>query len=261
MNYENHLYMVLYPSNFLISSQLSPEKLGQHYLTGSKQNYDSGLVFAEIDINYRNNFLDIEWGLEQLIPHEDGSPKATKFIAAYRVLEHIELSSIKKLYLSSASGSVMSIDSVPFPQPESASKFKIFAGIAPLRMMSISTLSFKDYGNHMIQERKHKGAPKLFYAQLEFDSRQFTIDFDNNPLMLSPIPGIHPAILRAKIDEIIKNPEKTTKGLKIETNIHRYPPQLFRHGFMFFTTDESLYFPMPSRDVIEDNFYSYFRTM
>jgi hypothetical protein len=108
----------------------------------------------------------------------------------------------------------MSIDSVPFPQPESASKFKIFAGIAPLRMMSISTLSFKDYGNHMIQERKHKGAPKLFYAQLEFDSRQFTIDFDNNPLMLSPIPGIHPAILRAKIDEIIKNPEKTTKTLK-----------------------------------------------
>jgi len=100
MNYENHLYMILYPSNFLISSQLTPEELGQHYLTGSKQNYDSGLIFAEIDNTYRHDYLDIDWGFEQLVPHDDGSPKATKFISSYRVLEHIELNSIKRLYLS-----------------------------------------------------------------------------------------------------------------------------------------------------------------
>ena len=261
MNYEKHLYMVLYPSNFLISSQLTPEELGQHYLTGSKQNYDSGLIFAEIDNTYRNDYLDIDWGFEQLVPHIDGSPKATKFISAYRVLEHIDLGSIKKLYLSSASGHVMGIDPAPFKQPENSSRFKIFAGITPLRMMSVSTLSFEDYGRHMIKERKHKGAPTLFYAQLEFDSRQFRIDYDNNPLMPSPIPGIHPAILRAKIDEIKEMPEKTTKGLKIETNVHRFPPQLFRHGFMFFSTEGSLYFPMPSRDEIEEKFFKYFRTM
>ncbi len=261
MEFEQHLYMVLYPSTFLISSQLTPEELGQHYLTGSKQNYDSGLIFAEIDNSYRNDYLDIDWGLEQLVPHKDGSPKATKFISAYRVLEHIKLDSIKRLYLSSASGYVMGIDSAPFVQPEDSTRFKIYAGITPLRMMSVSTLSFEEYGRHMISDQKHKGAPSLFYAQLEFNSKQFRIDYDKNPLMPSPIPGIHPAILRSKIDEIKDKPVKTTKGLKIETNIHRFPPQLFRHGFTFFSSVNSLYFPMPSRDVIEEKFYKYFRTL
>ncbi|MBB6482174.1 hypothetical protein [Spirochaeta isovalerica] len=261
MNYDKHLYMVLYPSNFLIASQLSPEELGKHYLTGSKQNYDSGMIFAEIDNSYRHDYLDIEWGLDQLVPHDDGTPKATKFIAAYRVLEHIDLDSIKKLYLSSAAGHILPIESEEFVKPEKTSRFKIFAGITPLRMMSVSTLDFEEYGQHMINERKHKGAPVLFYAQLEFNSRQFRIEYDENPLIPSPIPGIHPAILRSKIDEIKAKPEKTTKGLKIEANVHRFPPQLFRHGFMFFSAEKSLYFPMPSRDEIEDNFFNYFRSM
>lgn len=261
MDYKNHLYQVLYPSNFLIASQLSPEELGKHYLTGSRQNYDSGLIFAEVDSSYRHEYLDIDWGLSQLIPHRDGSAKATKFISAYRVLEHIDLKAIQKLYISSASGYVMGLDSSPFLQPELKSRFRIFAGITPLRMMSVSTLSFQEYGCHMMNEKKHKGAPVLFYAQLEFDSRQFRIDYDENPLMPSPIPGIHPSLLKAKIDEIKRMPEKTTKGLKIEANVHRFPPQLFRHGFMFFSETGSLYFPMPDRDEIEEKFYKYYKSL
>jgi len=261
MEYTNHLYMMLYPSNFLISSQLSPEQLGKHYLTGSKQNYNGRLIFAEIDNNYRNDFLDIEWGLEQLIPHKDGSPKATKFISSYRVLEHIEFKYIKKLYLSSASGYVMGIDSKPFVNPENGSKYKIFACLPPLSMMSVSTLNFEAFGQHIVTDNKHKGAPKVFYTQLEFDSKEFKHEFDNNPLMPTPVPGIHPGVLNYKIDAIKRNPKKATKGLKLNTNLQEFPPQLFRHGFMFVSSSYNLYFPMPDRKEIEEKHYQYYRTM
>ena len=253
--------MMLYPSNFLIGSQLTPEELGKHYLTGSKQYFNGMLIFAEIDADFRHPYFDIDRGLEQVVLHEDGTPKATKFISSYRVLENINFSSIKKLYISSAAGEVMGIESQPYKKPANDSRFKIYAGISPLRVLSVSTLDLECYGKNITTNNRHKGAPQFFFTQLEFDSRKFRIRFDENPFMPTPIPGIHPSILRARIDSLKENPEKTTKGLQIDPWLRDYPLTLLRHGFMFYSESQSFYFPLPEVDEIEERFYRFYRSM
>jgi hypothetical protein len=58
-----------------------PKAVAEHYKFGSTKHFGGKIVFAEIDINYRNAYFDIETILKQVVPHEeDGRPKATKFI-------------------------------------------------------------------------------------------------------------------------------------------------------------------------------------
>ncbi|MBN2618816.1 MAG: hypothetical protein JXR64_10955 [Spirochaetales bacterium] len=257
---EKHLYMILHPNNFLIASSLHPEQLGKHYLTGSSQHYNGRLIFAEIDVEYRNPYFKIDWALDQLVPHDDGRPKATKFISAYRVLEHIEFSAIKKLYLANSTGAVMELESAPYEAHKNPSAFKIFAGITPLKILAVSTESFIEYGQNLAKNPT-KGAPKCFYTQIEFDAIEFQKDFKEHPLIPSPVTGVHPAILNNAIDEIMTNPNKISKGIRLHSSFHEFPSRLIRHGFAFASENEYKYYPMPSPSEIEERFYHYHKSM
>ncbi|OQY37661.1 MAG: hypothetical protein B6229_08080 [Spirochaetaceae bacterium 4572_7] len=261
MSENKHLYMVLHPNNFLISSGLTPEELGQHYLTGSSQNYNGRLIFAELDINFRNDYFDIDWALDQIVPHADGRPKATKFISAYRVLEHVDFSAIKRLYLANSTGAVLPLESSEYTHKVNPSSFKIFAGITPTKILAMSTQSFVEYGAELTKKGNRKGAPKCFYTQIQFHATEFQENFKNQPLIPSPIPGVHPAIVDRTIEEIKNNPNKIAKGLKLHSSFHEFPLRLIRHGFMFSSETEYKYFPMPSDSEIEDKFYHFYKSM
>ena len=261
MSNEKHLYMVLHPNNFLIASGLTPDELGQHYLTGSSQHYNGRLIFAELDIEFRNDYFDIDWALEQIVPHSDGRPKATKFISAYRVLEHIDFNAIKKLYLANSTGAVMPLESGEYNHKVNPSSFKIFAGITPTKVLAMSTQSFIEYGAELTKKGNRKGAPKCFYTQIEFNAIEFQNEFHKQPLIPSPVPGVHPAILEKAIDEIGNNPNKISKGLKLHSSFHDFPLRLIRHGFMFSSEGEYKYFRMPSNSEIEDKFYHFYKSM
>ena len=90
MSYENHLYQILSPNQALVASQLSPEQFAKHFTVGSVRYYEGKVIFAELDTEFRNPYFNIEQGLAGLVPHDDGRPKATKYISTYRTLEHLD---------------------------------------------------------------------------------------------------------------------------------------------------------------------------
>lgn len=257
---EKHLYMILHPNNFLIASGLTPEQLGKHYLTGSSQHFNGRLIFAELDINFRNDFFEIDWALDKLTPHGDGRPKATKFVSAYRVLEHVDFNAIGKLYIASSTGAVMELEINTYDTKKNPSAFKIYAGITPLKILAMSTESFIEYGQN-ISRNPQKGAPKCFYTQIEFDAIEFQREFREHPLIPSPVPGVHPAILDKAIEEIMTNPEKISKGIKLHSSFHEFPSRLIRHGFLFASPNEYKYYPIPSLSEIEEKFYHFHKSM
>jgi len=103
MEYEKHLYAVIYPKATLIASHYSPEQFTEHYISGSIRYYSGKLVFQELYTNFRNEWFKIDKGFEELKPHTDGRPKATKFICSYRLLEHISFEA-NPLHLSPIPG-------------------------------------------------------------------------------------------------------------------------------------------------------------
>ena len=261
MEYVNRLYQILYPNQALVASQLGPEAFAKHYLIGSIRHYSGKLVFAEIDINFRHPYFQIEESLKRLIPHEDGAPKHTKFICSYRVLEHMDFDCIKSLYLSTSEANVLELKPQPYNKKHQQGFLRTFAEIAPLSMLVMSPYDMPEFGKFITEDGNPKGAPKLFYTQIELNVDEFIANFEKNPFMQAPFSFLHPSKLRDAILQMKIKPEKKTKGLALFCPIDQISFKMIRHGFMFTSHDKYRFFPMPSLHDIETNDFKFWQGM
>ncbi|MBI9101554.1 MAG: hypothetical protein JEY99_03995 [Spirochaetales bacterium] len=259
--YESHLYMILYPNPALVASQYGPREFARHYSMGSTRHYDGKVIFAELDIEFRDPFFDIETGLQALVPHEDGRPKATKFIATYRVLEFIDFDALKKLYLTNPDGTCLGLDKAPYEKVHKPDLLRVMAEVAPLRMLVLTNFNFSQYGKWITEPSNPKGAPKVLYTQVDLTIDDFLKDFEENPLMHPPLPSLHPSKLRDAIHELQQTTLKHTKGLGLDCNLNRKSYSRLRHGFMFASQDKEAFFPLPNLEEIERTNYKFFRGM
>ncbi|MDC7126951.1 MAG: hypothetical protein PQJ46_15370 [Spirochaetales bacterium] len=261
MNDNKHLYMICHPNPALVGSQYEPEQFARHYTAGSTRYYDGKVIFAELDIDFREPYFGIEKGLEQLVPHEDGRPKATKFICTYRVLEHVDFDSIKKLYLTNPDGSCYGLEPAPYDKSHKPDMLRVFAEITPLRILGLSRNDFSQYGKWITDPNNPKGAPKVLYTQFDLNIEEFMKDFEANPLLPPPLPSIHPSKLRDAINELQQDPGKHTKGLSLDVSFNSKSYKLVRHGFMFADQKKEIFFPMHSQERIEKENYKFWRNM
>lgn len=258
---EKRLYVVIHPIGALIGSQLSPEEFASHYMFGSFKHYEGKLIFAEIDPNYRNPYFEINKALETVVPHEDNRPKATKFIKSYRVLEHIELEAYKSLYLVNPDASMIELKSSPLDEVRHESNLiRLYVEIAPLRILTLSNLNFKDFGETLANDTM-KGAPIICFSQIELDADMYLHDIIKNPFITSPLPGIHPVKLKEAIEEMKTHPNKKTKGLSLSTHFDSLSYKHIRHGIIISTNKKTIAFKIPSLSEIEKINLKFWRAM
>ena len=46
--FAKHLYLILYPNEALVASQLTPEEFGMHYSVGSPRHFKGKVIFVEV---------------------------------------------------------------------------------------------------------------------------------------------------------------------------------------------------------------------
>jgi len=260
MNYENRIYMVLYPNAALIASQYDPDMFARHYTSGSSRHYSGKVIFAEIDVDYRHDFFDIENLLKELRPHEDGRPKATKFICCYRVLEHVDLEAIGNLHLSTEEGHCISLERGEFDVTHKEA-IRIYAEINPMHMLVMSKYNPRDFGAYITDPTNPKSAPKQFYTQLNIEVEEFLHEFEHNPFKPSPVAALHPSTIRDGYLELMANPGKKHKGLALDSNLDNISYRLLKHGFTFATKGKSIFYPLPDQRTIEKRNLKFWRTM
>ena len=261
MTYENRLYQILYPNQALVASQLGPGDFARHYLIGSIRHYSGKMVFADIDINFRHPYFDIDGGLKHLVPHKDGGPKHTKFICSYRVMEHMDLDCINSLYLSTSEADTLELKPEAYDKVHKTGYLRTFAEIAPLSMLVMSPFDMIEFGRFITHPGNPKGCPKLFYAQIELNVDEFLTDFEKNPFMRAPFSFLHPSKLRDAILQLKANPEKTAKGLSLFCPLDQISFKMIRHGFMFTSQDKSKFFPMPRLREIETHHFRFWQSL
>jgi len=262
MDYPKKLFAILYPNTALVASQLTPEQFSKHYLSGSTRHYDGKMIFAELDPEFRHPYFAIDAVMEQVVPHEDGRPKATKFVSSYRVLEHLDLQAIRALTLTTAEGHCLTLEPQKHEQePDDAERLRIYAEIAPLRMLALARHSFEEFGRYITDPDNTKGAPTLFYTQLELAIDDFLAEFRENPMMMSPIPGIHPSKLRDAIQELRTVRSKPLKGVSLHSSLEKISYRSIENGFMIARGSETLFFPLPDLREIENTHYKFWRHM
>lgn len=257
--FEKHLYMIVHPINALVASQLDPYQFADHYTIGSTKHYRGKVLFVEIDVSFRHPFFPIDEILKETVPHSDGKPKKTKFVASYRVMEHIDFKLFKSLYLVTANGKALEIKPQNYAGVHKHDKVRVYQEIAPLTNLVASTLEPPLFGKYITRETRTKGAPKIFYTQYQFDVEEFLQKNVNREFKHSPIPETNPARLYDYLEELRNQPDKTTKTISLNNTLTETSFALIKHGFWFAEGDELLFYPMPSEEEMETKHHDWWK--
>lgn len=257
--YQKHLYMIVFPINALVASQLEPEQFGEHYTVGSAKHFSGKVIFAELDINFRNPFFEIDKYLDLTVAYPDGSPKKTKFIKSYNVLENVDLSTIKKLFLVTQNGKVLPIDAAPYTAYNEPGLIRIYQEITPLDTLVASTKDQREFGRFITTQTQSKGAPKICFTQIEFNIDRFLESNKSKEIFSIELPNVNPYRFYDCIVELKEKPEKLNKTIGLGSLLKDISYKYLRHGFWFSHGDELLFFPMPSIQELENKYFYWWK--
>jgi hypothetical protein len=259
--YPNHLYLILFPNEALVASQLTPEEFGKHYSIGSPRHFAGKVIFLEVDINYRHDYLRLDDYLTHMDPVHPG-PKRTRFVKSYRVLEHIDFSAFQKLYLVTTDGGVLGLDRVDSAITYSDSgHVRVYQEICPLRVLAASRMDPPQFGSYITGETWSKGAPKIFFTQYDIDVEDTVA---NNPVYaynMGPLPNVNPTNLPTALKELREDPTKKTKTISLNPNLDYMSYKAIKHGFWFTAGADTLFYRMPSLNELHEKHNSWWRKL
>ncbi len=258
-DYQKHLYMIVFPINALVASQLDPQAFAQHYTIGSARHFQGKVIFAEIDINFRDPYFKIEEYLAKTVPHEDGTPKRTKFISSYRVLEHVPLDVIKKLYLVTVNGKALELSPAEYTAENVPGLIRIFQEIEPVSNLIASRFDQRSFGKYITSDSA-KGASRVCFTQIDLNIEEFLQSSKNREIIVSPIPDSNPYHLLDCLTELQQVQSKSVKTISLSSVLHNISYRVLRHGFWFFDSgDNLLFFPIPSNHELETTHYEWWK--
>jgi hypothetical protein len=258
-DYQKRLYMIVFPINALVASQLEPADFAQHYTIGSARHFQGKVIFAELDPTFRDEYFHIEDYLAETVSHPDGSPKRTKFIRSYNVLEHVPLTAVRKLYLVTPSGKALELSSSPYTAENAPGLIRIYQEITPVTNLIASRLDQRSFGNYITDDIA-KGAPTVCFTQIDLNIEEFLTESRNREIISSPIPDNNPYRLLDCLLEMQREKEKPVKTISLSSVLHGISYRVIRHGFWFFDrTHTMLFFPMPSLHELETTHYDWWK--
>lgn len=248
-----HLYLSLIPEA-LVASMLSPDEFGSYYAVGSQKKSRGQAIFFELDPDYRNEFFEIKEGIKRCIPIEDGSPKQSIYISIYRVLEHVSIDAIQKLYLVTKDGRTLGLDSSDnFPM--GTERLHLYQEIAPVSPLVVSNRNPVEF---------YKLIVKSPTSLLTLPAICF-VDLRLGELAEDPVYGAVGDLPYRNIDhlrECLVELSTKTALAKMVDRVHSatFPYRTIKTGIYVGNTDKLLYFPMLSREELRSENYHWFRS-
>ena len=226
--------MTVFPVNALVASQLEPAEFGMHYAVGSNKHYSGKVIFAELDINFRDPFFDIDGILAETVPDpETGKPKRTKFICSYGVLEHVPLSAFLRLYLVTSNGQVLGLEKSAYRLPTSLEWFACIRRSAHWKHSLLPQRIKESLASSLPASLKRKGRQRICFTQIDFDIDEFFEHNKGKDIHTCQIPNLNPYRLRDCIQQLRSHPDKLTKTLNLGSVLKDVSYALLRHGSGF----------------------------
>jgi hypothetical protein len=260
--FSKHLYLILYPNEALVASQLTPEEFGMHYSIGSPRHFKGKVIFVEVDTGFRNPNLRIDEYLKITESGIPGRPKRTKFVKSYRVLEHMDFSAFQKLYLVTTDGGVLGLEKSemrPGEGPEN--RVRVYQEICPLRLLVASTLDPPRFGYYITEETWSKGAPKIFFTKYDIDVAAVVEDNAVHAYHMGPLPNVNPTNLPTALKEIQEDPSKKTKTVSLNPNLDFMSYKAIKSGFWFSGGHETVFYRMPGMDELHEKHYRWWKLL
>lgn len=247
-----HLYLSMIPEA-LIASMLSPEEFGLYYAVGTQMKLKGQALFFELNPEFRNPYFPIEEGLAKCVPHDDGAPKSSVYISTYRVLEHIDLHAIQKLYMVTDYGAVLGLEAAKSPPPADSGMF-LYQEIAPVSRLVASNLPpAAFYESISTKPSKLIQFPAMFFVNLELGG----LASDPEHGAVQDLPYDHIDHLRECLLQL--DSEKHSKIVD-RLSTAEFPYRMVRDGFFLGVGSDLKYFDMPSHEELRTTHYRWWRS-
>jgi hypothetical protein len=244
--------MLCYRFEALVASQLSPEDFGAYMAVGTKKNTHGNVLFFEVDPALHSTYFRLDDIPTICIPHTDGSPKRSKYISTYRVLEHLDPAVLGNLYLATADGRVLGMEASTFIEPDTEHGPNLFQELCPVTSMVVSTLSPAEYGKFMTDPDNPLAVPRLFFTDL-------LLERDATGRLAGNLPYENPDHIIECIKEMEANPHKPTKNVTRAPHLHGFF-RTIRRGFFLGDQHGIKFYQFPSREDLDVKYHQWWHS-
>ncbi len=238
---ETYLYLSMMPES-LVASMLPPKEFGAYMATGTQKQTSGQAMFFTLKPGFRSEFFRLAEVAERCVPHDDGRPKHSLYLAIYRVLEHIPLDAIDSLWLITAHGRALELKQAS-TYTEPTQKYHLYREIAPVNPLIASSLGPVEFCRFITDPSKPVYVPRL--CLVELDLAGMAEDPKNG--RADNLPYRHLAHIRTCLGELGTKPIKTVDRLPRQGIIYR----CIKSGIYIGDRERVLEYAFPSVDELE----------
>ncbi len=247
-----HLYLMCYRTEALVASQLPAEEFGAYMAVGTAKRTAGNVVFFELDPNLKSDYLPIEAAKARCTPHPDGTPKRSKYVSIYRVMEHVPLSAYGKLHLATRDGRVLSLDSAPYDASAEKPGPNMYVELCPVTPRVVSSLAPAAFTKFITDPTNPLAVPRIFFADTLVDR-----DADGHLARYLPYRDL------LHIEDCLTAIQSV--GEKMTKTVDRNPPlvafyRTLRRGFFIGDAQGLKHYPYPSPTELDDKHHKWWRS-
>lgn len=240
---DTRLYLSMIPEA-LVASMLEPEDFGRYQAVGSHKRSSSPAIYFELDPGFSSDFFNMDVIEERCVPHHNGSPKHSLYLGIYRVLEHIPLDALGKLYLTTRDGQVLSLEQQPSPGGMDDEHY-LYDEICPVHPLIASKLDPAAFIEFVTNPGSLLCVPKIFFADLD------PVSLIGTDRTAESVIAIHN--LPERIKECFKELDSAGKPTKTVDRVHSVACRWnqIKTGYYVGAGNTVLHYPFPDKDTLD----------
>lgn len=247
-----HLYMMCYQGEALVASHLSAEAFGAYMAVGTQKHTSGNVMFFEIDPEVKLDYLKTARISDHCPPHSDGSPRRSKYLSIYRVMEHLPLSAFRKLHLVTRDGRVLSLDEGKYEASAPAKPVHLYTELAPVTPRVVSSLNPQEFCKFITDPANPIHVPRILFA----DS---LIERDPDGSLAGYLPYANPAHIIDCVESLVHRKGKLTKTVERNPALIAFYRTIGR-GFFLGDQAGMKFYPFPSKDDLDEKYHLWWRS-
>ncbi|MFO7958611.1 MAG: hypothetical protein R6X33_16095 [Candidatus Brocadiia bacterium] len=249
-----HIYLSMIPES-LVVSMLPPEKFGAYLAVGTRKRSSGQAMFFEVDPGFRSDFFDLEAALDRCVPHPDGEPKHSVYAGIYRVLEHVPLSAVGDLWLATRDGRVLGLERGVLPE-QFPGTYHLYQEICPVHPLIASWLTPDKFCAFITDTSTPVSVPRICFVDLKLHG----LADDPRNADVRDLPYANIEHLRDCLCQLDQQKGKHTKTVD-RIQPQQFPYRCVRTGFYLGDQDGMLFYPFPSAEELETDYYAWWRSV
>lgn len=250
---DTYLYLNLVPEA-LVASMLPPEEFGTYLAVGTKKRTRGIALFFDVKAGFQSDDFDLSSVRGRCVPHPDGQPKHSVYLAIYRVLERVPLDVLNSLWAATEDGRMLELAQGEVPSYY-REKYHLYQELCPVHPLIASTLSPPHFCRFITDGFRPISVPRICLVDLELS------ELGNDPRYGQPHNLPYPQVghIRDCLAELECAKGKHTKTVN-RTHPLSFSYRCVKNGFFVGDSGGLVYYPFPSREELESKHYLWWRS-